>query len=90
MSNYGLDQRALGLLKEIQAYEFAAIDLNLFLDTHPNEQRALADYNALTNHLTMLKKQYEQIYGPMVVFRFTPSQYPWRWIDGPWPWEIEY
>lgn len=90
MSKCELDQKGVALLKEIQAYEFAAIDLNLFLDTHPNEQRALVDYNALTHHLNMLKSQYEQLYGPLVVFGFAPSQYPWQWTEGPWPWEIVY
>ncbi|HCD09371.1 MAG TPA: spore coat protein CotJB, partial [Thermoanaerobacter sp.] len=34
--------------------------------------------------------QYEQFYGPLMVFGHSQSQYPWKWVDDPWPWEIEY
>ena len=33
------------LMLRIQALEFTAVDLNLYLDTHPCDARALADYN---------------------------------------------
>ena len=32
------------LLTQIQAVSLIAIDLNLFLDTHPNDTKALKDY----------------------------------------------
>ena len=35
----------LELLKELQALEFTALDFGLYLDTHPGDQRALADYS---------------------------------------------
>jgi spore coat protein JB len=80
----------LNMLKNIQKVEFACIDLNLYLDTHPSDQKALMDYNTYTLQLNTLKRQYENIYGPLANFGSSPSQYPWRWIEDPWPWEIEY
>lgn len=77
------------LLRKIQELEFAAVDLNLFLDTHPTNQPALSDYNAITEELKRLKKIYETNFGPLSNFGNSPSQYPWRWIDEPWPWEIK-
>ena len=34
------------LRNQIVQCEFILIDINLFLDTHPNDKRALEDYNA--------------------------------------------
>ncbi|PKM81229.1 MAG: spore coat protein CotJB [Firmicutes bacterium HGW-Firmicutes-14] len=78
------------LLKEIMSYEFTAVDLNLFLDTHPGDMRALAEYNQTVCQLKKLKHAYEQCYGPLANFGNSPSQHPWRWIDEPWPWQIEF
>lgn len=80
----------LALLKEIQALEFTCIDLNLYLDTHPCDERALADYNANTQQLTCLKSEYTQRYGPLTNFGLEPVGGQWSWICEPWPWEIKY
>lgn len=78
------------LLKKIQEVEFTALEINLFLDTHPENMEALMDYNKYVYELDQLKKLYEMKYGPLLNFGFSPSQYPWQWINDPWPWEIEY
>lgn len=75
-------------LLKIQQLEFAAIDLNLYLDNHPDCKNALADYNAITRELTKLKKIYEAERGPFTNFGCSESKYPWSWIDEPWPWEV--
>ena len=76
------------MLIKIQAVSFSAIDLNLYLDTHPCDQEALGHYNALCEQLACLKAAYEQIYGPLMSFGEAPSPYPWRWVQEPWPWQI--
>jgi spore coat protein JB len=80
----------LALLKQLQALEFAAVEFNLYLDTHPNDQRALAEYNRIVQQIDVVKKQYECYFGPLFNFGMSPSGSPWRWIEEPWPWEIEY
>ncbi|MGB9679390.1 MAG: spore coat protein CotJB [Minisyncoccia bacterium] len=80
----------LSLLKKIMEIEFFCIDLNLYLDTHCQDQKAVQDYNFYSEQLNNLKKQYENFYGPLSVFGYSKSQFPWRWVDDPWPWEIEY
>lgn len=77
-------------LKRIMAEEFTAIDFNLYLDTHPEDKRALQDYNETVERLSQLKREYEQKYGPLTNFGYAPSRYPWQWIDEPWPWEINF
>lgn len=84
-----MKQRAK-LLREIQKYEFMQEDLNLYLDTHPGDRHALAEFNRYTHCLAPLIHHYEQLYGPLYIdSRTTPVQYPWRWVEEPWPWEID-
>ena len=78
------------LMKQIQEVEFAAIEWQLYLDTHRYDQKALMEYNNYSNQLLMLKQQYEMLYGPLVNFGFSPSHCSWRWLDSPWPWEEEF
>ncbi|MEW6228978.1 MAG: spore coat protein CotJB [Bacillota bacterium] len=84
-----MDQRRRELLR-IMELEFAAVELNLFLDTHPEEQRALADYNAVAQELNRAKATYESRYGPLLHFGQSLSPEAWRWIEDPWPWEITF
>jgi spore coat protein JB len=74
------------LLREIQAADFALIELNLYLDTHPYEQRTITIYSNMVQRAKMLRDTYERLYGPLTI----TSPYvkcPWQWIDSPWPWE---
>jgi spore coat protein JB len=75
------------MMNKIRELEFAAVDLNLYLDTHPTCQQALMDYNTISQQLNELKKIYETKYEPLVHFGCAPSQYPWKWVCDPWPWE---
>jgi spore coat protein JB len=75
-------------LKEIMKVEFANVETALYLDTHPQDAKALADHNKYAYRLEMLKKQYEQKYGPLT--HYGMSAYPWKYIESPWPWEINY
>lgn len=73
------------LLHEIMAADFTLIDMNLYLNTHPYEQRAIALYNNFVTMARTLRMRYESCYGPL-----TPAAYsncPWQWIEPPWPWE---
>lgn len=76
------------LLNRIVALEFTAVELGLFLDTHPEEPRALADFNVVSEELRRLKETYEQRYGPLLNYGFSPSPQSWRWIEEPWPWQV--
>ena len=79
-----MDKR-LSMLKEIQALEFVAIELNLYLDTHPGDRAALRDFYTIRDKLFAAIECYEKTYGPLRVFGDAPSQYPWPWIEDPWP-----
>ena len=72
-------------LKEVMAIKFTAIDLNLYLNTHPCDQRALLLFNNTVGRARMLTDNYERMYGPLTAS--SANSYPWQWINSPWPWE---
>ena len=61
------------LLMKLSEYDFAAIDLQLFLDTHPDDKKAIEQYNMAVNAANKLRAEYEKAYGPLASF-VTPSR----------------
>ncbi|MGI6113458.1 MAG: spore coat protein CotJB [Mahellales bacterium] len=83
-----MDKTRSQMLLDIQALEFAVIELNLYLDINPCDEKALRDYNAYACQLEAMKRTYAQRYGSLV--GLMPSKLPcYDWIDEPWPWEIQ-
>lgn len=78
------------MLKTIMALEFTAVDLNLYLDTHPEDQRALTDFNQVAQQLQGLKAKYEQLFRPLLNYGHASGGHGWAWIEDPWPWEMTY
>ncbi|MCR1898737.1 spore coat protein CotJB [Irregularibacter muris] len=83
-----MDKERRRALEEIQAIEFVLVELNLYLDTHPTDQRALMEFNTYSKQLYGLRCKYEARYGPLVNFGYSPSQYPFKWVEEPWPWNM--
>ena len=81
-------EKRLAMLRKLQEMEFVAVELNLYLDTHPCDADALNDYNCAVEAICKLKKEYEEEYGPLMNFGFSSSEAPWQWVEGPWPWEL--
>lgn len=75
-------------LKEIQKYSFAAYDLLLYLDTHPQDKRAFTMFKELVEKLRSEKAEYEKQYGPLQAFNSADFD-KFRWLESPWPWEKE-
>ncbi|SFI99754.1 spore coat protein CotJB [Thermoflavimicrobium dichotomicum] len=76
------------MLRNLQEIDFVLIELNLYLDTHPNDPQALEQYNYYARKRNKLRYQYETKYGPLTHFGHSFNQYPCGWSEGPWPWEI--
>ena len=74
------------LLKQISTYQFAALDLQLYLDTHPNDAAAKRRLSDSEHKSGQLRAEYEAKYGP-IVFRDTPDT-RMKWIKNPWPWDL--
>ncbi len=75
-------------LRQIQEYDFALTEANLFLDNHPQDAQALAYYQrfrTLSENATM---EYEKKYGPLKMTGICSDTF-WDWVRTPWPWEWE-
>lgn len=73
------------LLFEVQKYDFAINDLNLYLDLYPNDSYV---FNLLKKFIVQYKKHkevYEQKYGLLCLDDSTSNKYDW--LESPWPWD---
>jgi len=74
------------MMKQLMAYDFAAYDMHLYLNTHPADQRAITLYNQYVRNAMQLRSRYQTMYGPLLMNNFT-SKVPWQWIENNFPWE---
>jgi spore coat protein JB len=79
----------LDLLQEIRELQFAVIETILYLNTHPRDRNVLELHNDLARSLMNKMHRYQEEYGPLVP-TYPEADYPWQWINEPWPWQIEY
>lgn len=69
------------MMMQIKAYQFAITDIGLYLDTHPDDERAICLHRYYAKMLKDLKDKYQKVYGPLTI------EYPcnkWRWLEEPW------
>ena len=69
------------MMKQIKCLGFAIVDLAQYLDTHPDDRKALCLHREYCNQLEELKDKYQRVFGPLSIF------YPcnkWRWLEEPW------
>lgn len=76
------------LLNKVREVNFAKIDLGLYLDTHPEDADILRTYNQYRLQSNQLTSDYENRYGPLTLRSDALNNYPWAWINSPWPWEV--
>ena len=72
------------MIMKIRELDFAIVELALYLDTHPTDEKALCLHRKYVKEMKELKEKYQKIYGPLTI------NYPcnkWRWLEQPWPWE---
>lgn len=71
------------LLRKLQATQFAAWELHMYLDTHPCDRTANEMFRKYTDEAAMLKREFEQKFGPLTVKSSDNAD----WLNDPWPWE---
>ena len=76
------------LLREINECSFAVIDMQLYLDTHPCDEAALAYFMEHKNRRVAALKEYAKYYGPLTIDTADDeASESFRWVETPWPWE---
>ena len=77
------------LLIKLTALDFMAVDLALYLNTHPCDDEALKKYNEIVCKANELRTEYQNEFGPLYSFR-SLNNGSWDWIDDPWPWQSNF
>lgn len=80
--NNSKDRNLLG----VQAYGFVLKDLNLYLDTHPNDTEYLKLFKKYKEEYLKLYNDYVLKYGPLNILDVDSSN-RWMWTDNMWPWD---
>lgn len=75
------------MLYELDSISFAAHELNLYLDMHPEDQSMVTLFNDYRRKLEELTKNYESMYGPLTVNSNEMENKTFSWVNTTWPWE---
>lgn len=76
------------LLLQVDILEFYAHEMNLYLDTHPQDQNALAIFIKYSQLAQEAREKFECQFGPLTVNNSNNPQM-FTWISKPWPWQRE-
>ena len=72
-------------LFNVMQYSFAINDMNLYLDLHPEDTKAMRLFEEFCREAKEAKKEYMMTYGPLTVTKTKGDKFDW--IDSPWPWD---
>jgi spore coat protein JB len=84
----GMTEMYYQQLEEIQRVDFVLLELNLYLDTHPDDLNTIAEYNAYSMRSKALKEEFQSHFGPLQNYGNDLSGFPWSWSATPWPWQV--
>lgn len=73
-------------LTELQALGFVIHELNLYLDTHKEDEEAFALLQKYVALERSARETYLENNGPLTVMESAKDDC-FTWVDGPWPWE---
>jgi len=82
-----MDSERYNLLRQVMALDFYLVELNLYLDTHPADQRAIQLFNTAMANARIAREAYERQCGPLTTYNSMNNGSSWQWINSPWPWE---
>ena len=74
------------LMKKLMAERFATIETAIFLDTHPQDKKALKAFKEYSENTRKLKDEYENKFGALTAENAATDN-SWTWICDPWPWD---
>ena len=70
----------------VQMYLFVSHEINLYLDTHPEDEQMVMLYNEYAKLYKEAMCDFENTFGPLLVVNSNDS-IPFSWMKGPWPWQ---
>lgn len=76
------------LMQHLSEVGLALFDISLYLDTHPNDERALAYFQEIQCMMKEATAEYTKHFGPITIDTADISaSCSWDWVNQPWPWE---
>ena len=81
-----MERTEQALLNQIAEARFACVELQLYLDTHPEDAEAQADFNSYAAMLDRLTSEYVETYGPPENFGNSLHD-AGSWVYQKWPWQ---
>ncbi len=72
------------LMRAIMEADFFAQDLKLYLDTHPDDTRAIEMFREAVRQSKACKAAFEDSFWPLVADS-AGTNGTWDWLDGVWP-----
>jgi len=76
------------LLLNVNQLSFAAHEMRLYLDVHPNDTQMISLYNQYQQQANEAIRVYEQKYGPILQSSLSDAN-RFSWEAYAWPWEME-
>ncbi len=76
------------LLAWINQVSFAVNEMTLYLDTHPDDEDALAFFREKLKMRQEALETYARFYGPLTIDTANDNMSrSFQWVQQPWPWE---
>ena len=76
------------LLKKLSGAQFAALEMQLYPDTHKNDTKALRSMQEYLREAAEYHREYEERFGPITA-KDLYGDTDFTWLNAPWPWENE-
>ncbi|MCL2036091.1 MAG: spore coat protein CotJB [Oscillospiraceae bacterium] len=80
------------MLRQVQCLDFALFDAALYLDTHPDDAKAMKYYNHYQKQAAKARSEFEGRHGTLThhTHNSDGDMERWNWTDSPWPWEYNH
>ena len=76
------------LLAWIDQVSFAVNEMNLYLDTHPEDEEAMALFREKLKMRRKALETYARYFGPLTIDTANDNMSrSFEWVQQPWPWE---
>jgi len=76
-------------LKLVQMYGFILAEAALFLDTYPDNQKALEYWKRYKKLEAEARADFVERFGMLSHTDLSLDATSWEWVKGPWPWEVD-
>ena len=75
------------LLRNVHEASFAVDEARLYLDTHPEDEKAKRFFDISNDKRRKALQEFEQCHGALLSDNIDATKDGWTWIDNPFPWD---